>query len=120
MTAIVHNIVVEQGATFRLPVAWKNENQTPVDITGYSAAMQIRQKPDSAQALVSLTHTLTAAGQIVLGGAQGTIEIVIKHTATSQIPPGDWVYDLELTNPSGDVTRLIMGSAKVTPEVTKS
>jgi hypothetical protein len=120
-----YDISVDQGSTFRKTITWKDSSNTVVNLTGYTARMQVRPTYSSASATVSLT---TANGGVVLGGTSGTIQLYISATATAAIPtasPSQFsdafigVYDLELVSPSGDVTRLLNGDFVVTPEVTR-
>jgi hypothetical protein len=109
------NLVCPQGATFRRTLTWKIGN-TPINLTGYSARMQVREAYDSSSFLLSLTSS--NAG-ITLGGPLGTIVFYISNIDTSNIRAGVYVYDLELIAPNGDVTRLIQGKFDTTPEVTR-
>jgi hypothetical protein len=114
MSAGTWNIAVEQGADWAATVTWEADGD-PVDLTGYSAAMQVRKSPGSVAALLELTD---AAG-LTLGGAAGTIEITITSAQLSAIEAGDWQYDLELTSASGVVTRVLQGRFVVDAEVTR-
>jgi hypothetical protein len=116
MTAATHNITIEQGATFRLSLIWKDSNNTPINLTGYTARMQVRRKYSEPTTLLNFT---TENGAIVLGGSAGTIEVTGLATLTDDLPIKPAVYDLELVSGSGFVTRLIEGSVTITPEVTK-
>lgn len=119
MTAGVHDITIEQGSVFVLPLVWKTALGVPINVSGYKARMQVRKtyKSDDPP-LISITSD---AGDITLGGALGTItaKIVASDTATLEIKQG--VYDLELIPPSGedDAFRFIQGEVTVTPEVTR-
>lgn len=64
----------------------------------------------------SPTSTLNAG--ITLIGAAGNIVLAIDASYTSKLASGSYVYDLELTSGSGNVTRLLEGQFVVTPEVT--
>jgi hypothetical protein len=111
------NIVVEQGATFTLNATWQAADGTPVDLTGYSARMQARQTYASTTAVLNLTN---AGGNITLGGTAGTVVVTVSATATAALTaPWSGVYDLELASAGGVVTRLLEGSLRVTPEVTR-
>lgn len=110
-----YNFVCPQGATFSKQLTWKIED-TPVDLTSYTARMQVREKHTSVAKIVDLT---TENGGISLGGDQGTIDIEISSSDTTNIIPKCYVYDLELISSSSIVTRLIEGQFMVTPEVTK-
>jgi hypothetical protein len=115
MAAGTYNITIEQGATFRLSITWKADG-VAVDITGYTARMQVRHRYSSTDTLLSLT---SAAGDIVLGGSAGTIVVTASATATAAITERAAFYDLELVSGSGVVTRLLQGAVSITPEVTK-
>jgi hypothetical protein len=110
------DLTINQGATFELTVTWKDSAGTAINLTGYTARMQVRETYSSATSVVSLTN---GAG-IPLGGAAGTIAIVISATTPAGLPaPFSGVYDLELVSAAGVVTRLLQGAATVTPEVTR-
>lgn len=60
-------------------------------------------------------------GHITLGGESGTITIKIPSGITKAFSPtGTAVYDLLLTSPSGEVTRLVEGPCEVRPDVTEN
>ena len=109
-----YNFVCPQGATFSKQLTWEIDGD-PVDLTTYTARMQVREKYSSANPIVSLT---TENGGITLGGDEGTIDIEINSTTTAGIVAKEYVYDLELVS-SSVVTRLIEGKFIVTPEVTR-
>lgn len=110
-----YNLVCSQGATFSQHLTWEIDDD-PVDLTTYTAKMQVREKYTSPSTIVNLT---TENGGITLGGINGTIDININASATAEIVPKDYVYDLELIS-SSIVTRLIEGKFIVTPEVTRT
>lgn len=114
MAAGLYKIVCEQGATFNLPLQWIDATGAPVDMTGYSAQMDVRASKTSAEVLVELS---TANGRISLDSA-GNITLSISATDTATLIPGQYVYDLELTNGSS-VERLIEGAFVVDGEVTR-
>jgi hypothetical protein len=84
----------------------------PVDLTGYTANLQIRAFPLSA------TILFDASGDIVLGGTAGTITLTISATDTANFTWWQGVYDLLMTNSAGVSTRLLQGSVTVKPGVT--
>lgn len=120
MLAGRYKITCEQGATFRrnftiyqpsLPGA----SALPVNLTGYSARMQVRPEVESDTVLVELT---TENGRITLGGVNGTLLMQIEAAITSMIA-SDGVYDLEIYNSDDEVYRVIKGKFIVDPEVTR-
>lgn len=116
MTAATHDIVIEQGATFRLNLLWKDSSDVPINLTGYTARMQVRRKHADPTILLNFT---TENGAIALGGAAGTIQVTGLATLTDDVPAKPGVYDLELVSAGGVVTRLVQGSVTITPEVTR-
>ncbi len=116
MAAGIINFEIEQGATFQHRLTWKDGNGDPVDVTGYVAKMQIRDKVASVDVLMELS---SANGRIILGGDQGTIDLEINAPDSAAIIWKKGVHDLELESPAGVVTRLVEGKVSVSPEVTR-
>mgnify|MGYP000630287918 CR=1 FL=1 len=109
-----YNMVCPQGSTFDQQLTYAI-NDIPVNLTGYTARMQVREKYTSTSANITLT---TENGGITLGGALGSISLLIGASATSAIVAKDYVYDLELIS-NQIVYRIIEGKFIVTPEVTR-
>ena len=116
MTAAIYNATIDQGATWTLQVVYKNDAGTPINLTGYTAALQVRQNYYDTTALLTLT---SPSGGIVITGATGTIDITMTAVQTGSLDEGFYVYDLEITSSGGIVTRLIQGQFTVSPEVTR-
>ena len=114
MTPGLVNFVCPQGSTFRRTLEYTIDD-TPIDLTGYSARLQVRQEYYSENPLLDLA----SGSGIYISGSAGVIEIYVDNNTTSNLPPGSHVYDLELINPSNEEDRLIEGSWIVTPEVTR-
>jgi len=108
----VYNIVCPQGTTYKRTFTY-SIGGTAVNLTGYTAAMQVRSSYDE-DAVISLT----SASGIALGGTAGTIAITITNTQSAGVAAGQYVYDLEL-NSGGETDRLVEGTFTVTPEVTR-
>jgi hypothetical protein len=90
--------------------------RAPIDLTGWTARMQIRSEIDSTTVLISLT---TENGGIALGDDAGTIELYISAEDTADI---DWdcaVYDLELVNIDDEPDRILAGRITISDEVTR-
>jgi hypothetical protein len=113
MTPGKANFLCPQGSTFTRTLTYKIDD-SPVDLTGYEARLQVREYHYSDDFVVNLTDN----DGITLGGSAGTIDIVIDATTTQDLVPGSYVYDLELVVGS-TVTRLVEGKFTVTPEVTR-
>jgi hypothetical protein len=117
---ISYNLCINQGATYSRVFTWFQNGTPPVggplpvNLTGFTAAMQIRPFVLSPTVL----YDAGAAGDLVLGGEFGTITLTIPATDTETFTWPNGVYDLLLTSAGGQVTRLISGSVTVSPGVT--
>lgn len=88
----------------------------PVDLTGCTARMQIRPEVESPTVLLELS---TTNGRIALGGVAGTATLTLDPATTAALDWDSGVWDLEITHPGGDVSRMAEGTASVSPEVTR-
>jgi hypothetical protein len=94
-------------------MTWKIAG-TAVNLTGYTAAMQVRENADASATILSLTN----GSGITLGGTAGTIAIAVSANTMGSAIAGNYVYDLEL-NSGSQVTRLIQGLFAIQAEVTR-
>jgi hypothetical protein len=90
---------------------------TPVDITGFTARMDIK---DKVGGTVLLALTTDVAGGIVVDPTAHTIVITISATDTAALLWTKGVYELELVSNGTPavVTSLLMGKVTVSKEVT--
>lgn len=102
-----------QGASFDYTLTWKT-NGTAVNLTGYSARMQVRQTADATATVLSISN----GSGITLGGTAGTVLLEASATTTAALTAGQYVYDLELVS-GAYVTRLVEGNFVIYSEVTK-
>jgi len=115
MPAATYDIVIEQGSTYQKTITWKDSSGDPVDITNFTARMQIRSRKSSTSTLLSITE----ADYITLGGTAGTVAISIPAATTAALDFRRAVYDLELVSSGGIVYRLIEGTVELSKEVTR-
>lgn len=109
------NFLCPQGSTFDKTITYKID-EVPVDLTGYSSRLQVREFHYSTSALLDLS---SPDNGMTMGGSAGTINIFIDSSTTTDLSAGNWVYDLEIESSGGIVTRLIEGAFIVSPEVTR-
>ena len=88
----------------------------PVNVTGYTAELQVRSLPSDPTAVLSLS---TTNGGISITGASGEFAVHATAAQTTVIDEGTYYYDIEITSGGGIVTRLAQGQVVVTPEVTR-
>ena len=112
----IYNITMDQGAQWTLTVVYDNNNGTPIDLTGYTARMQIRNKLSDTTYLLDMT---TENGRIILNNSVKTIELKITATDTTAITWTSGVYSLELLSAGVVVSTLMNGTVTVKQEVTR-
>ena len=108
------------GTRWEVTLTWwlDSTKTTAKNLTSYTARMDIRRSIGDADSdrIASLT---SAGGDITLGGTAGTIAIVYDDSATGAVTPGLAVFDIELTDPSSNVVRLLYGTVEFTEQVTR-
>ena len=111
MAAGTYNFTLEQGATFNR-ILTLQENSSAMNLTGYSVASKFRSTHDSSTVVGTFKCTISDA-------TAGEITMQMTNSTTAAIEEGIYVYDLEITNSAGTVTRLMEGNITVNPEVTR-
>lgn len=115
MLAGQYNLVIDQGAHFERLMTVRNPDGSLFDFTDFTARMHIRTELDSEDIMCELT---TENGRIILGGAAGTVKLIIEAEVTEEFDD-EGVYDLEIIDDYGRVYRLLKGKVKVELEVTR-
>jgi len=110
--AIIANIFIDQGADFSITVDVSDANGNQLNLTGYSAAAQMRKTYESSSISATFTTSIAAA--------DGQVTLSLTDTVTTALSPGRYVYDLVVTDGSSISTRVVEGQAIVTPGVTRS
>ena len=111
------NLTIDQGGTFSRNITWKaGTPKVPVDLTGYTAALQVRGSASSASVLLSLT---TSNGGITITPSVGKFTLNISATQTKRLAAGRYAYELKATSNGGQVTSLMKGAFVVSAEITK-
>lgn len=103
------NIVIDQGTTFNTDYTFLNEQDDPIDFTTYTGASQMRKSYSSS---TSFPFTVSL-------GNNGIVAISMNAATTSSITAGRYLYDLEVTDANGVVSRLVEGIVTITPQVTR-
>jgi hypothetical protein len=118
MKPAVINLTIYQGSTFSQKFKWKTGNPaTPVNLAGYTARMQIREKIKSPNYIINLTTE--NGGIVITNAANGEFSVEIPATVTASMNFKVGVYDLEFVSSGGIVERLFQGTITLSPEVTR-
>lgn len=87
----------------------------PKDLTSWTARMQIRESIDDA----TVIQDLVTPTDIAISANDAKITITISAADTANFTFDSAVYDLELIDVSGKVTRLVEGDITLCKEVTR-
>lgn len=103
------DMLIYRGKSLAFDVVWGGD--APIDITGHSAVLQVR---DFQQRL--LLELSTANGGAVNGGLDGKLTFSAQPAATRGVTaPGR--YEIEMTTPAGLVYRVVSGAVSISEEV---
>ena len=109
--AALSNIYIDQGSDFTTVISLTDSNNDALNLTGYSALAQIRKTHGST--------TISATFGTALTTTTGQVTLTLADTVTAAMTSGRYVYDVLLTDGSGDKTRVLEGQAILTPGVSK-
>lgn len=116
MTAGIYNFTIDQGAQYTTQIIWADSSGNPIDLTGYSAAMQLREQAASPNP--SALNLTSSNGGITITPLAGEMDILMTTAQTGALTARFYVYDLEIAL-SGVVTRIIQGQITVSAQVTQ-
>ena len=110
------NLIIEQGAEFERTWVYKDENDDPVDLTGYTAQMQIRLTQDEASPIYDSDDN----NDITITALTGTLDLVIPTADTTTMTFDRALWSVELTiTATGKVIRLLEGWVDLSKQVVK-
>lgn len=123
------NLIVEQGADWTYAFRWLR-NGEPMDVSDWTATMQVREEPSSATVLLELSD---ANGRITRGDP-GVLNLLLTGTQTAAIAFARYrapvtiggrlvtllgAYDLRVVSAEDYAVRLVAGLLYVSPGVTR-
>jgi hypothetical protein len=88
-----------------------DDNGDPLILSGYTANSQIRKWYTSSNPAAVFSTSIDVQ--------TGTISLTLSANQTNALVAGRYVYDVELTDTSNTVSRVVEGIVTVTPQVTR-
>lgn len=116
MSAGLLDLIIEQGATYQKNIQWQDAKNPSASISGFIVYMEVKSSTLSDTVLLPLS---TTNGRITVSPTNNTITLYLSATETSII---DWtyaVYDLYIKSPLGVAVKILQGSIRTVPSVTK-
>ena len=111
MAAGTYNLSIEQGSSWQLQMDVDSTAGNDLNITGYTFASKLA-KSHYDENPVSMTST-------IINTATGTLRLNLTPAQTAALDPAvEYIYDVQMTSPTGIVTRLIQGRATISAGVT--
>lgn len=106
------NLFVDAGANYNNKVTVTTPTGLPLNLTGYTAKSQIRKSYGS-----SIAYNFNAS---IHNAEFGRVQIELTALESQVIPPGRYLYDIEITQTStGEKTRVVEGLVIVSPQITQ-
>ena len=115
MASANYSTTIDQGADWYINFIYQDSTGTAINLTGYTAALQIRSLPSDPTSFLSLT----SSSGIVITPATGKLAVHATAAQTGAIDAGRYYYDLEITSPTAMITRLVQGQVQVSAQVTR-
>ena len=131
MAAGKYSFVIEQGATTDFEIQYKDSNGDAIDLTDYTAKMQIRSTfaQSGGELFLTLSSSRNPDGTGLnfsgssnsLPPSSGSIGVFIAACTSSQLTFTEAFYDLEIYSGSSHcpiTIRLLEGKVKLNKEIT--
>lgn len=109
--AAISNLFIDQGSDYSNIITVRAANGQPLNLTGFTAKSQLRKSFGS-----SVAYEFNAT---IFSAPTGKLRLQISAANSEQIPPGRYLYDVEITSQSGTITRVVEGIVTMTPQITK-
>ena len=85
---------IKRGDTWQEIITWKDNNGDPIDITGASIRVQLRNREDDSLALTASTST----GEITITNPTGGVATQrVEYITMRDVEPGKYNCDVEIT-----------------------
>lgn len=109
------NFEVDQNTTFTFVIEYKGSNGLPINLTGASAKLQVRDTKGGSK----LAFTLTSpSGGITINPLLGKLTIRMTPTQTNKLFYPKSSYDLMITDSNAVKTKLVEGFITLSRSVT--
>jgi hypothetical protein len=109
--ATISNLFVDSGSDYSNIITVASTTGQPLNLSGYTVASQMRKSYSS-----SVVHDFTAT---VYNAQNGKVRLQLAAAQSSAIPSGRWLYDVEITSPSGAKTRVVEGIVTISSQITQ-
>lgn len=114
-----YDLNIDQGGTFIRTFIYKDSAGVVQDLTGFSAGFQIR-KTHNAKGVPTFDGSTFPGALTIPSPTDGSIILTMTDEQTQALPaPFEGVWDLEIEDAGGEITRLLEGKVLISPNVTR-
>ena len=110
MAVYVNNITVNSGDNFYRDFYLDEVDGSSLDLTGYSAAAQMRKHPESNKVVATFNVSF-------VDRTEGRIRLSLNPSITKDIKSGRYCYDVLFTDTSGKKSIVLEGQVIVSPDM---
>ena len=110
MAVYVNNITVNSGDNFYRDFYLDEVDGSSLDLTGYSAAAQMRKHPESTKVVANFNVSF-------VDRTEGRIRLSLNPSITKDIKSGRYCYDVLFTDTSGKKSIVLEGQVIVSPDM---
>jgi hypothetical protein len=100
------NFKVVQGDTFTFEVIYQNPNGSLIDLTGYTAKVDVRDRPAGKILCASVTNS----SGIIISGLEGKIVVTFTPEQTRKFTVPNASYQLQIIAPNTQRTTILKGN----------
>ena len=104
------DLSIDHGTDYEVTLTLTDEDGNILDLSNSNTAAQIR------KSYTSLTYTEFDTST---NAATGEISLTLSADQTADLEPGRYVYDVELTDASNSISRIVEGVVTIAPQVTR-
>lgn len=126
MGASIYNFPIEQGASFKLLLTYKDNDGNPINLTGYSARLIWKTTLDVDQTFTT-DRAPDSSYSFTIDAATGRILLLLPSQTTNGFNFNSAKYDLELQSPQDlyanggkQIVRLLYGTITIKKKYSNS
>lgn len=104
-----YDIKLFQGKSIEFSITWGGGS--PIDVTGFTSKMHVKKRHDS--------ETPEAEFTVAIGSTDGLITYTIAKATSAALTPGNYVFDIAITDAAGKRMLAQSGKCVIEAEVTE-
>lgn len=109
-----YNIHIYEGETWGMNLALYDDNDDPVLLTGYTAKMQIRDRPGG-----TVFKTIDNTSGITVNEAYGELDLFLSAEETAEFNFKKASYDIFIYSPADEAVPILCGDVIVERRITE-